>query len=132
MKTAQTDKIRKNGGKTEQYQESPGGNFKDGNPGKPVGTTNFSTDFERVIRLIAKDKKITPEQAMDALHKVGYSKAKGGNFQFYKDAFDRYYGKAQENIDMTTKGKELPAPIYGGKSVKVSGHDGDEKDIPTE
>lgn len=28
-------------------------------------------------------------------------------------------GAQQQNIDLTTKGKELPAPIYGGSAVKT-------------
>lgn len=35
------------------------------------------------------------------------------------------YGK---NVDLTTKGKELPTPIYGGQS-KIQGHELDEEDI---
>jgi hypothetical protein len=37
--------------------------------------------------------------------------------------------KFGDKIDLTTNGKDLPTPIYGGRSVQNKGHDSDEEDI---
>jgi hypothetical protein len=41
--------------------------------------------------------------------------------------------KFGEKLDLTSDGKQLPVPIYGGASVAVPNpeHDGDQKDIRT-
>lgn len=38
--------------------------------------------------------------------------------------------KYGDKLDLTSGGDKLPAPIYGGKSVQNTGHNGDKKDIP--
>lgn len=35
----------------------------------------------------------------------------------------------KHDIDHTTNGKDLPTPIYGGRSVQNTEHDGDQEDI---
>lgn len=40
---------------------------------------------------------------------------------------DRAFGKVKQDMDLTTNGKDLPTPIYGGASVPK--HDSDKKDI---
>lgn len=66
-------------------------------PGRPPGSTDYRTDFRRAIQKIAKANKITQEEAMDILHRVGYQQAKSANYNFYKDIMDRTYGKAPED-----------------------------------
>ena len=60
--------------------------------GRPLGTRNFITDFDEAIEEIAEEEGITPSEAKKVLLKKAYSLAKTGNFPFYKDIVDRYYG----------------------------------------
>lgn len=69
-----------------------------GNPyGRPLGTKNFSTDFDEVIKEIAKLNNITESEARKILLRKAYSEAKNANFPFYKDIMDRYYGQPKNN-----------------------------------
>lgn len=96
-----------------------------GNPnGRPLGTKNFTTDFDEAVEEIAKLNKITISEARKILLKRAYAEAKDGNFPYYKDIMDRYYGKAEEFI----KADVTYTPIYGG----LSRRNGDTPDIPTE
>ncbi len=83
------------------YTDPETGKFAPGNPGRPVGTRNFQTDFDEVIEEIAKVNNITTSEARKILIIKAYSEAKSGSFPFYKDIFDRYYGKAQENLNVS-------------------------------
>jgi len=70
-----------------------------GNPkGKPVGTKSFSTLMDTAVKEIAKVNKITEGEVWQVLIKRGYSEAKDGNYLFFKDLLDRYYGKAPDII----------------------------------
>jgi len=72
--------------------------FKEGNPGggRPEGTKNFSTLMDEAVDEIAKANKITKSEVWQILIKRGYSEAKDGNYPFYKDLLDRYFGKAHD------------------------------------
>jgi len=73
-----------------------------GNPeGRPEGTKNFSTLMDEAVKEIAKINKITEGEVWQVLIKRGYSEAKDGNYMFYKDLLDRYYGKAVENLNLS-------------------------------
>jgi len=67
---------------------------------RPKGTTNFKTDFEAVVKEVAKLNKITISEARQALLKKAYAEARNGNFPYYRDICDRYYGKAQDDINL--------------------------------
>ncbi len=88
------------------------GTAKPKNSGIKLGTKHFGTDFDEVIKEIAKANKISESDARKLLIKKAYSEAKNGNFPFYKDICDRYYGKAQENIDLTTDGEKIQGINY--------------------
>ena len=60
--------------------------------GRPLGTRNFITDFDEAVGEIAEEEGITLSEAKKTLIKKAYSLAKEGNFPFYKDIVDRYYG----------------------------------------
>ena len=82
-----------------------------GNPnGRPLGSKNFSTLFDEVIEDIAKDKKITIEQARKDLIETAYNKARQGNFLFFKDLMDRRFGQPTKPIDITTGGESFIRP----------------------
>jgi hypothetical protein len=93
-----------------------------GNPnGRPLGTKNFNTDFDEAVKEIAEEKKITTSEARKILIKKAFTEAEKGNFPFYKDICDRYYGKAQENLDLTSGGEKLSInfdPIFECNSTK--------------
>jgi len=84
----------------------------EGGPGKPVGTKSFSTLMDEAVKEIAKMNKISVGEVWQVLIKRGYSEAKDGNYMFYKDLLDRYYGKAQDSVDITSGGKPIPLFDY--------------------
>jgi len=103
MKNTQEKKQKKlpnSNGKKSVYNDSKTGQFVEGNPGggRPLGSKNFATDFDEVVEEIAKANNISTSDARKILIKKAYSEAKSGQFPFYKDIMDRYYGKAQDNI----------------------------------
>ena len=84
-----------------------------GNPeGKPVGTKSFSTIWKEFIIKVAKDDKIKDIDDIEKqLLAVAFNRAKNGDYSFYKDIFDRVYGKAvqptQEILDDVLVQKEI-------------------------
>ena len=117
MKTTQDKKLQKsdNTGKKQdtKFQKGQSGNPK----GRPLGSKNFTTDFDEVVEEISKLNSISVSDARKILLKKAYAEAKDGNFNFYRDILDRYYGKANESLDITTGGN--PFPILGGQSKNV-------------
>ena len=114
---------KKNGEKTGIRDEK--GRFVEGNPGgpgHPLGQRNFATDFDEVVEELAKMNNISVSEARKILLKKAYMEAKGGNFNFYRDIIDRYYGKPKENVDIN-----FPTPI-----LHVLHHDSDKEDKPTD
>jgi hypothetical protein len=80
--------------------------------GRPVGSKNnktFVEYFDEICEEIAEQNKMAVEDVKKIIYKVGYAKAKEGNYQFYKDMLDRVHGKAEEHHDITTKGESLNA-----------------------
>lgn len=79
-----------------------------GNPlGRPKGSLNFSTRFREAIEKLAKDENMTPSEYELSIIQEGLKKAKEGSFRFYQDLFDRVYGKAQQSVDLTSKGEPI-------------------------
>ena len=97
--------------------------------GRPKGTVGFKTIVDRAIKDIAKKNNIKESDAWDILIKRAYSEAKDGDYQFYRDLMDRYFGKPQQHVDLTTQGKELPQPIL---SNAILNNDGDEENSEAE
>lgn len=91
-----------NAGKKQEIVRDEKGRFPkgvSGNPdGKPPGTPNFKTDFDTAVKEIAELNNITESEAKQVLIKKAYAEAKGGNFPYYKDIMDRYYGKAPQPL----------------------------------
>lgn len=84
-----------------------------GNPkGKPKGAKSFSTVFDETVKEIAKANKISKQEVWAILFKKAYSEAKDGKFDFYRDIMDRYYGKAKDNLDITSKGEKIEKINY--------------------
>lgn len=99
------------------------GTFVKGDPrinlkGRPEGSLDFKTKFYIFLNRVAKENKMTIQQVEEQLYATAFTKAKGGSFKFFEDIMNRVYGKAQESIDLTSKGEKInPAPIYGGRST---------------
>jgi len=79
--------------------------------GRPVGSKDFSTDFDDAVEELAKEEGITLSQARKDLLKVAYKHAKHGNYSFYKDIHDRIYGQATNKTDLTSGGEKLQVNI---------------------
>ena len=79
-----------------------------GNPaGKPKGAISFATKWERMIEKIAETNSITPDDVEMELIKVGYKRAKDGDYSFYRDAMDRIHGKPMQPTDITSNGEGI-------------------------
>lgn len=68
--------------------------------GLKEGTKHFHTLMDETVEEIAKANNITKGEVWRVLLKRSYSEAKNGNYQFYKDIFDRYYGQAAEKHEL--------------------------------
>jgi hypothetical protein len=79
-----------------------------GNPnGRPKGSLNFKTKWEKFVSKIAAKDNLLPEDIDEKLMLVAYKKANDGDYQFYRDIHDRVYGKPLQTTDITTKGDKL-------------------------
>jgi hypothetical protein len=68
--------------------------------GKTLGSKNFSTDFDEVVEDLAKSEGKTKSEVRKDLLKIAYQLAKTGDFNFYKDIVDRYYGKPKTSLEI--------------------------------
>jgi hypothetical protein len=74
-----------------------------GNPaGRPKGSKNFTTLFRKAVKEVAKKLELgeDPDSVEIEIIKRGIREALDGKYPFYKDIFDRLYGKPTENIDL--------------------------------
>jgi hypothetical protein len=99
-----TEITEKNG--YESGKDPVTGRFVEGNPGggRPKGTRDFATDFDEVVKDIAKENNMTVSDVRKVLLKQAYKQAKDGNYSFYKDIHDRVYGQAKSTNDVNVNG----------------------------
>ena|SRR3990167_3944565 len=64
--------------------------------GRPQGSKSFTTLMDEAVEEISKANNISKGEVWQILIKRGYSEAKDGNYPFYKDLLDRYFGKAHD------------------------------------
>lgn len=91
-------------------ERNPDGTFKEGHSklgGKQSGTRDFATDFDEVVKDIAKENNLTVSDVRKVLLKQAYKQAKDGNYSFYKDIHDRVYGQAVRKNEISGKNGEL-------------------------
>lgn len=121
--------------KLENSEKSSWGGKRDNSGRKPLMNKE---EMERVRELIAQhgvefDGVARKERCLallDILYEEGFSKR---NIMAIKEYLDRQLGKPSQGIDLTTKGKEFPTPMYAGQSnIPIQRHEGDSEDIPTE
>lgn len=107
----------------EMVVRNPDGTIKKGtilNPnGRPQGSLDFKTKFFKAINKIATQNNMTAEEVEEQLILVGYRKAKDGDYSFYKDIFDRVYGKALQKSDITTNGKEISQHAIEKRAAEI-------------
>src|SRR3990167_5159425 len=66
--------------------------------GRPKGTRNYSTISREAIRKIAESQSLTPEEFEQLLIQSGINQALKGDYRYYKDHFDRTFGKAPQPL----------------------------------
>ncbi len=96
---AQETKQSKSPENTEKKHDTRFKKGQSGNPdGRPKGSKNFTTLMDEAVKQIADANKITTGEVWQVLIKRGYSEAKDGNYLFYRDILDRYFGKPVETF----------------------------------
>lgn len=82
-----------------QFVKGISGNPEGKGAGRPLGSKDFKTLMDEAVKEIAAKNKISTAEVWQVLIKRGYSEAKDGNYPFYKDLLDRYYGKPKEFLE---------------------------------
>lgn len=112
---------------TRQKTESKPGTFKKGNKAALGNdkTMRLSTWLDKALRDPATAEEygeaMSQMQAISTDMVKQYWKAKSAleKKAVFDTLADRTEGKAQQKIDHTTLGKEMPQPIYGGNSLST-------------
>ena len=96
--------------------------------GYPKGVPNTKTRLKRLLTITQNlTNPITGEKegftVAEQMDLAMIMKAKEGDVQAYKTLQDRLEGTPQQQLDITTLGKELPTPILGGNSVRSNNSD---------
>ena len=101
-----------NGKITEEHRDE-NGKFLPGNPGggRPAGSVNFATKWKKFIEKVAESNNTDFDATEQQLLAIAYKKAREGDYQFYRDIFDRVYGKPQQTFDHKNDGGAFPTPI---------------------
>lgn len=105
-----TGEIQVKRDKKGRFIKGESGNLK----GKPIGAKSFSTLMDDLVEKIAKENNLSSLEVWQVLIKRGYSEAKNGNYLFYRDILDRYYGKPVETF---RSDKDHPFIIQIGKEI---------------
>lgn len=72
-----------------------------GNPaGKPKGAKNFKTIFEKAVRKIAKERGVKKCDIEIDLVIRAIAEARGGNYKYYNDIFNRVYGMPKQTFGL--------------------------------
>lgn len=83
-----------------------------GNPaGKPLGTLSFKTIFEKAIKRIAKEKNLKKCDIETDLVIKAIAEARGGSYNYYRDIFDRLYGRPVQKIQGDEESPLFPDKI---------------------
>jgi len=92
---------------------SPATRFKkgqSGNPtGRPKGSRNYKTLFVEAYKSLAQDLKLgkDPDELMIKILVRGIKEALRGDYRFYKDIMDRFYGKPESEVNVNLKHERL-------------------------
>ena len=95
----------------EQVERNEDGTFKEGFSGNPngrvKGSKDFSTVFGQAIKKIAKSQNLKEDEIEVDLIIMAIAEAKKGKYQFWRELFDRNYGKPQQKMDLTSGGDKI-------------------------
>jgi len=72
--------------------------------GRPKGQRNFAVIYREALEKIAKTQNMTPEEIEDIMLQSGLKKAIKGDYQFYRDTFDRLHGKPEQTQNLKHSG----------------------------
>ena len=75
--------------------------------GRKKGNKSFTTLMDETVKQIAKENKISKGEVWRVLITTGYHEAKNGNYPYFKDLLDRYYGKPKERIGLGVDGEGI-------------------------
>jgi len=75
--------------------------------GRPPQSLNFSTEWFRFVKWIAKNEKVKPEDIENERFKKRLDGIRKGIFPFIKDTDDRLYGQPTQKIDMGIRNDEV-------------------------
>jgi hypothetical protein len=89
-KTSENQVVRNEKGQIIQGTANPAG--------RPKGVKNFKTIFEEAVKKIAKEKDLDPDSVEIDLVIRAISSARGGDYKYYKDLFDRIYGQPKQSF----------------------------------
>jgi len=71
-----------------------------GNPAGPKGAKNFKTIFEKAVRKIAKERGVKKCDIEIDLVIRAIAEARGGNYKYYNDIFNRVYGMPKQTFGL--------------------------------
>jgi len=126
------EEVRKNGKITDNpYQEKPGGQFKVGNPGRPVGARGFTSKVKDALEKIADGKEYTYEEAfIKAILKKAIIDQDTG---MMKTVWEQLDGKPLQRIGNADGTNIQPISILGGKTNEpISSDTSDTQNTETE
>lgn len=86
------------------YQETPGGPFAKGNPGKPKGARHMTTKIMEAITRVSEENG-TPEDVQ--IVRALIDKAKNGDVQAIKLIMNYTDGMPPQDIDVTSDGEKV-------------------------
>jgi hypothetical protein len=92
--------------KTEQkpkYQESPGGFFAKGNPGKPVGAKHMTTKLWEAITRVSEGSEVSDDVA---IVRTLVEKAKGGDMRGIELVLGYIDGKPKQDVGLSGAGED--------------------------
>lgn len=84
-----------------------------GNPkGRPIGAKSYATMYREAIKKIAQMNNKDPEEFEREIYSMGITKARLGEYAFYKDVLDRIHGKAKDHVDIESGGEKITGIVY--------------------
>ena len=89
--------------------------------GRPKGALNFSTKFRIFIDKLANENEISSDEVEAQLFKVAYKKAQEGDYSFYRDIFDRLYGKPVQPMEDISNDEDIKNTIEGVQELIKQG-----------
>ena len=104
--------------------------FKPGNPGRPLGSKNFTTLFDEAIRKIIKDQKINIKNPELDLVIKAVVEALKGNFKYYEDLMNRVYGRPTYNFEGKTE-REIIVQVIPEVAQRYNIYDNTETNTQT-